>query len=301
LLRATGRGRRGWEPAALVLVACAPAVWMPLEQYFHPQDMVAIGLVFGGLACALRGRWGWAGVLLGLALTSQQFPWLSVAPLVVVAPANRRLRLAGSALVAIAIVDLPLIVATSGRMIGPALLGSGGSPSPLGGTVLWEFHLHGASLIAFSRVLPIVVAVVLAFWAARQLGPDVLKPVPLLSLMATAMTLRLVFEVNLWGYYFLAVTLFLIVLSIVCGRVRLYLVAWLALVVLAFNPMAWGTDVFAQWVPRWLWQVLLVSGAFALAVDPLLAVIRDQRRRDHVAVPPDWVSASLEARGPSPG
>lgn len=300
LLRAAGRGRRVWEPVALVLVACAPAVWMPLEQFFHPQDAVAIALVLGGLACVLRGRWGWAGVFLGLALTSQQFPWLSLAPLVVVAPANRRFRLAGGAIVAIAVVVAPFIVVTSGRAIGPALLGSGSSPSPIGGTLLWEFHLHGASLIAFSRVLPILLSVVLARWAVRRLGPAVLKPVPLLSLMAAALALRLVFEVNLWGYYFLAVTLLLIVLNVVCGRVRLYLLAWLALVALAFNPVAWGSDVFAQEVPRWLWQVILVSGAFAQAIDPLLAAVRDHTSSERPSLQPHVPATPFEARGTIP-
>jgi uncharacterized membrane protein len=249
---------------------------MPMEQFFHPQDVMAMGLMLGSVACVVRGRWGWAGLLLGLALTSQQFPWLSLAPLLVIAPANRRFRLAAGTIMAVAIVDLPLIVVSAGRAIGPAILGSGGSPSPVGGTLLWEFHLHGASLIAFSRVLPIVASMALAWWATRRLGPGVLEPVPLISLIATALTFRLVFEVNLWGYYFLAITVSLIVLSVVSGRIRLYLLAWLALVALAFNPTAWGSDVFAQDVPRWLWQVILVTGAWAMASDPLIAAVRNR-------------------------
>jgi hypothetical protein len=301
LLRAAGRGRRLWEPMALVLVACAPAVWMPFEQYFHPQDVMAMGLVLGGLACILRGRWGWAGVLLGLALTSQQFAWLSLAPLLVVAPAHRRFRLAVGVVVAIAVVVVPFIVVTSGRAIGPALLGSGNSPSASGGTLLWELHLHGAPFIAFSRLLPILLSIVLAWWAVRRLGEGVLTPVPLLSLMATALTLRLVFEVSLWGYYFLAVTLLLIVLNVVCGRVRLCLLAWLALIPIAFNPVSWGSDVFAQEVPRWLWQVILVSGALAMAIDPLLAAVRHHSRPERPPFEADWVSASLEPSGTIPG
>jgi hypothetical protein len=297
LLRAAGRGRCGWEPAALVLVACAPAVWMPLEQFFHPQDMVAMGLILGSLACVLRGRWGWAGVLLGLALTSQQFPWLSMAPLVVVAPVNRRFRLAGGAIAAMAIVVLPLVVLTAGRAFGPALLGSGGSPSPVGGTLLWELGGLGKPLVAVSRLLPILLSVVLAWWAKRRLGAGMLNPVPLISLIATALTLRLVFEVNLWGYYFLAVTLSLIVLNVACGRIRLYLVAWLALVLLAFNPMGWGSDLFAQEVPRWLWQAILVPSALAMAAGPLITAVGDRGhlRSEQLAAQPDLVLTSLRS------
>ena len=76
----------------------------------------------------------------------------------------------------------------------------------------------------------------------------------------------------------MAVTLLLIVLNVVCGRVRLCLLAWLALIPIAFNPVSWGSDVFAQEVPRWLWQVILVSGALAMAIDPLLAAVRHHSR-----------------------
>ncbi len=115
LLRACGRGRCGWEPVALVVLACTPAVFLPLLNYFHPQDLVAMGLGLGGVACAKRGWWIWAGVLLGLALTSQQFAVLIVAPLLVIVPANRRTRFVGGTIGGFALVVLPAIVITSGR------------------------------------------------------------------------------------------------------------------------------------------------------------------------------------------
>jgi len=279
LLRAAGRGGRVWEFVALVLVAASPAVWFPLQEYFHPQDLVAMGLVLGSLACVLRGRWGWAGVLLGLALMSQQFPWLCVAPLVVVAPPSRRLRFATGVLAAAAIVVVPFIFATAGRVIGPALLGSGGSPSAFGGTLVWELHLHGASFIATSRLLPILVSMLVARWAVRRLGSGVLEPVPLISLITTTLAVRLVFEVSLWGYYLFAVTLMLIVLNVVCGRIRPYLVAWIALTAVAFYPPTWGIETLGQEVPRWLWQIVLVSSALVLAAGPLVRAVRDRARR----------------------
>jgi hypothetical protein len=296
LLRAVGRGRCGREPLALALIACSPAVWMPLQQYFHPQDILAVGLILGSLAFVVRGYWGWAGLLLGLALTAQQFPWLVLAPLLVVAPANRRVRLAGGAVLATAIVVLPLVIVTSGRALGPALIGSGGTPSPVGGTVLWEFHLHGASLIAFSRILPILVSMVLARWAVRRLGSGVWEPATLISLMTTALVLRLVFEVNLWGYYFMTVSVMLIVLDTVRGRIRLSLVVWLALIALAFYPFTWGSETIGQEVPRWLWQSLLVLSALVLAARPLVRAARDgsSRHPGQRVSPPDREQALLE-------
>jgi hypothetical protein len=239
LLRATGRGRRVWEPTVLVMLACIPTVWTPLVQFFHPQDLVAMGLALGGLACARRDWWFWAGVLLGLAVTSQQFVLLALVPLVVVAPKHRRNRFVGAATGTAALVVLPVLVATSGRAFGPAILGSGNTRS-FGGTVLWELHLHGALLVGASRIAPILMSMLLAWWALRRLGPSVREPLPLVSLVATSLGLRLVFEQNLFGYYFMALTVSVIMLDVIGGRIRGQLVAWIALVALAFSPVRWG-------------------------------------------------------------
>jgi len=248
LLRSSGRGRCGWEPATLVLLACLPPLWMPLLNLFHPQDLMAVGLALGGLACARRGWWAWAGGLLGLAFTSQQFAVLVAAPLLVMAPWNRRLRFAGSAIAAAALVTVPMIAVTSGRALRATVLGSGNTLS-FGGTVLWELHLHGTPLVAVSRLLPIALSVALAWWAVRRLGATVREPVPLVSVIAISLSLRLVFEQNLFGYYFMALVVSLVVLDVIGGQIRGPLVAWLVLVFLAFilvpiglapNAEPWG-------------------------------------------------------------
>ena len=74
------------------MLACAPPVWMPLLQFFHPQDIMATGLALGALASVRRDRWVCAGVLVALALTSQQFALLVLAPLIVVVPQKFRAR-----------------------------------------------------------------------------------------------------------------------------------------------------------------------------------------------------------------
>jgi hypothetical protein len=239
LLRSVGRGRCGWEPTTLVVLACVPVVWTPVVQYFHPQDLVAMGLVLGAMSCVRRAWWGWAGILLGLAVMSQQFALLALAPLVVVAPMNRRIRFAGSAIAAAAVLVVPLVAISSVRVLKAVVFGSGNSPG-VGGTVLWEMYLHGALLVAVSRVLPIVISMVLARWAVRRLGPVVLEPVPLLSLIAASLCLRLVFEQNLFGYYLMALAVSLVLLDIVRGRISAHLVAWLGLATLAFSPVPWG-------------------------------------------------------------
>jgi hypothetical protein len=239
LLRATGRGRCGWEPLTLVLLAFVPTVPQPLVQYFHPQDLVAMGLALGGLACVRRGHWAWAGLLLGLAVTSQQFALLVAAPLVMVVPRDRRMRFVGTAIGASALVILPMLVITSGRALRAVLLGSGNTAS-LGGTVLRETHISGGLLVVCSRILPIIVAMALARWAGRRLGSSVLEPIPLLSLIGTSLSLRLVFEQNIFGYYFMALAVALVLGDVVGGRIRGQLVAWLVMLPLAFSPVPWG-------------------------------------------------------------
>ena len=236
LLRASGRGHTGWEVFGVVFVALVPIVWTPLLDQYHPQDIVALGLVLAGTACALRGNWVWAGVLVGLAVTSQQFALLVLAPLFVVAPGKQRWRLLISSAAAVALVSLPFIVATSGRATHAVLFGTGDSTT-FGGTILWESGLRGSALVFFSRILPILVGMAIAWWAYRRLGSKVLEPIALISLLATCLSMRLVFEEGLFGYKFMALAVMLIMLAIVCGRIRGRLVAWLVLATLAFNPI----------------------------------------------------------------
>ena len=101
VLRASGRGRSGFEAAGVILLAVVPVVWGALIQYYHPEDLLAMGLALGGVACSLRRKWVWAGLLLGLAVTSQQFSLLILAPLVVVVPGSQRLRLIASSAAAV--------------------------------------------------------------------------------------------------------------------------------------------------------------------------------------------------------
>jgi hypothetical protein len=253
LLRAAGRGRTGWEVFGVIFVALVPIVWEPLLDIYHPQDLVALGLGLAGAACALRREWVWAGLLLGLAVTSQQFALLILAPLLVVAPWRGRWRLLGSCAVVVAALSAPFVIATSGRAVHSVLLGTGDSVTH-GGTIVWETGLKGAALVFCARILPILVGMAIAWWALRRLGPRVFEPLPLISLVATSLSMRVVFEEGLYGYKLVALAVMLVVLAVVAGRVRGRLVAWLVLTTLAFNPIPtshningrpWGTHAAA--------------------------------------------------------
>lgn len=244
LLRSCGRGRRLWEPVTLIVLACFPPVWSCVGNVFHPQDLLAMGLILCAIACVRRDLWGWAGIFLALAVLSQQYALLVAIPALVIAPGTRRVRLIVAAALTGAAVVLPFVVATSGAVTEAVTLGTGDS-SGYGGTVMWELHLHGALLVLVTRILPIVVSGCLAYGFLRRIGSALLAPVPLMALVALSLSLRLVFEQNLQhGYYMMAFSVSLFLLDVVAGHVRPTLVAWLVLVVLVFDNG--GADLFYQ-------------------------------------------------------
>lgn len=243
LVRAAGRGGRMWEPFTLLIVACTPTVLMCITYYFHPEDLLAMALILAAMAAVISKRWSLAGVLIGLGYCAQPFAILVAAAILVVAPGRQRLQYVLGAVVAVLVVDVPLVIATSGRAFKNIALGSsraGIINRSVGGTVLWEADLHGVPLFLCSRVAPILVVMAIAWWAHRRLGSRLLRPIPLVSLMATAVIMRLVFEVNLFGYYFMAASVSLLVLEVVRGHFRGTVLAWIGIVTIAFNPINAG-------------------------------------------------------------
>lgn len=256
VLRVSGRGRCGWEPTAVVLVACLPPVWMSIQEYFHPQDLMAMGFALGAVACAIRSKWILGGVLIALAVLTQQFTLLVAIPLLVIAPGRHRVRFAVTAFVAAMVVILPILGLTAGKAARFIFLGTGDA-SGQGGTVVWELHLHGALLVLVSRVLPLLVSLVLSLLVLRRVGPAALQPMVLLPLIALSVSLRLVFEQNVFGYYYMALSVALILVEVIRGRIRESVVAWFALILLAEGEgeisliiwrQSWGQDA-RHWIP----------------------------------------------------
>lgn len=270
LLRATGRGHKGWEPFTLLFLAILAPVFECLTEYYHPQDILATGLALGSLACALRGRWAWAGILIGLAFTSNQFALLFALPMFVIAPRKSKFQFTGAAIAVALLISVSTIIRTSGDAFRGSLLGTGFSPAH-GGTVIWLAHVHGAILFTFARVIPMAMALVLAWWAKRRLADAVLDPIPFLSIIATALAFRLVFEFSLWGYFFLGVAVILVLLDVASGRVRGELLTWLALLTVMFDPFPWGFSSNGQiWglaAREWLPNVFVIVGVGIILAD----------------------------------
>jgi hypothetical protein len=275
LMRASGNGRVVGEVATLLAVACAPPVIMCLNEYFHPQDLIAIGLALAAIGSVMRQRWVVAGVLFALAFTSQQFALLVAVPLVVVLPLRASGRLLAGFLATAACIDVPVLVVTSGRALKAIFVGTGVNTKRA--TLLVLTHLDGNTLYAVSRAAPIVLAVALAVWIRRRLAASTIDPVILLSLVAVSLTFRLVFEVNLWGYYFMAVTVALIIRQAIQRRISWFFVLWLAIVTYAaMDGGLANRPALAPW-PMSLWQAILVPWALALSFEPLRSLLLQRR------------------------
>jgi hypothetical protein len=229
-----------------------------------------MGLILCGVASAQRQRWVLAGIFMGLALTSQQFALLVLVALLVLATNTGRVKMAAATVVTWGAVVLPLVFVTSGRALRVALVGSGLAGSQYQ-SIAFELHLTGSTAIEVWRLVPIVVTAGLSYWTLRRLGRGALEPVPLMSLVATSLSMRLVFDEGLYGYYFMAVAVSLIILDVLRRRFRLELLGWLALIILVFDPFPWGYDRLTYSIPMWIWQLLLVTPAVWLSFSPLLA------------------------------
>jgi hypothetical protein len=281
LLRASGRGRCGWELVALAVLAITPPLYMCLHEYFHPQDLAAMGLILAGISCVLRGKWIWAGVFLGLAFTAQQFALLAIAPLLLIAPRHLLTKFVGAAAASVGAIVILLSALVSTKAISIVIVGSGNSS--VANTLIGLLHPAGPLVLVLSRFAPIMLAPATAWYASRRIGAAVLEPVPLIALMATSLCYRLIFEVNLWGYYFMAVAVSLVILDVVRGRIRVLLLVWLTLVAVAFFPTSAGTFRTATplWLPLYVWQLVLVPIAITLAAGPLLSAVRPRSTTEH--------------------
>jgi hypothetical protein len=276
-LRSVGRGRSRWEPLTLILVACLPPVWSAIETAFHPEDLVAMGLLLGGVACAMKRWWAWAGILLALAMLSQQFALLVAAPLFVIAPRPYRFRYSIAGIGTAVVIVVPLLALGSGRGLRAITLGS--SQPFTGHTLVAELGLEGWLLTSISRVFPVVLSMLLAWWLIRRLGAaTVLTPLPLSALIALSLSLRLVLEENLRvTYYFMALAVALVLLDVVRGQIRGAVWAWVALVTVSHD--VWPVGMFSEvhWgfgATEHLPQVLMVLGLCIILVDVVRSRVR---------------------------
>jgi hypothetical protein len=263
------RVRRTWfVPAALAVIAVTPSVIGCVADYLHPEGMVAIAASVAGLALAAKERLVLAGVVLAVGVLSQQSAVLVLVALAASLSVPRLARLAlGTAIGGLAIVG-PLMIATSGRVI----TGLGGAGFNQLGLDTWVSILRpeGRMLMLVSRILPIFAAIGVGLLARHRLGDRVLDPARLAALAAAAFAMRLVFEGSIYGYYFAAVAVTLVLADAAAGRVRAITILWWVLAAVAFNALGIAAplnpvhDLPAQ-------QIVVVGVALVAAFTALLA------------------------------
>lgn len=228
LVRAILGHRTVAEVVAALGLAVVPAASDTLIESFHPQDLLSFGLVCVALSQALRRRWLAVGVLFGVAATTHQLAVLAFFPVLALAPRwrDRAVTIAG-ALGAALVVVLPFLVSDPGGTWS-ALTGtySEGAGVVTSGTVVGLLHVGEPLKLKLARDLPAVVSALLCatvWWRARH---RLQVPSAFVGLVLACVGTRLVFEVSIQEYYFLAAAVLLLVLDLTAGRPPLWTVIW---------------------------------------------------------------------------
>lgn len=265
-LRACQRGRNGREAVTLLAVACSAPVFSCLEAFFHPEDVMAMGIIMLVVAGVVRERWVMVGVLLALGVLTQLFVVVALIPVALIVPRERRRVFAAGVVGTFLVVVTPLAMVTSGRIVRVVFFATSRAGDArvvgAGGTVVFAAGLHGTMLFLVSRVAPLVAAALVGCYVVRTRRGALRDPVVVTSLVGTCLVMRLVFEVNAFGYYYMAAIVALLVLDALRGRFRGETFALVALVTLAYSPVAWG----------FVWRGAL-EGPTLRAIAPFVATV----------------------------
>lgn len=240
-----------------------------------------MALVLLAVGAWLRGHVLASGIALGLAVTSQQFSVLAVVVLLVLCERAVLVRFAVGLAATVVAVDGTFVLASGWHAVKTVLLGSsrvGSSVTAHGGTVVFALDLKGVVAFMVARVAPIVAAALVAWIVRRWVGRT---PLAVLGALTAAMLCRLVFEVNLFGYYFMAVTVGIALIEVTRRQIGRDALALVGLLVVAFDPehvalvanlTTYGLSVYYD----------LPIAVFALGVAVLLVDV--VRRRPSVAL-----------------
>jgi hypothetical protein len=240
LLRATGAGGGVGEAVLVVALAVLPAASDAIAQTFHPQDLMSVGLICAGTSQALRHRWVAVGVLFGLAFLCKQFAVLPLLAVLGAAPgwqARARVAVLVVGIVALGVVPFYLAapVDTVRAMTAVFVSGVTMEKTP---TVVGLMAIGENLKLEIARDAPIAAALVLvvgARWRARR---GLLAPAPLVGLCLACLATRLVFEISLLNYYFLAVGVALLLLDFTRKRLPVWSVTWIVATRFIISPLA---------------------------------------------------------------
>jgi hypothetical protein len=201
---------------------------------------MSVGLICAGMAQALRRRWVAVGVVFGVAFLCKQFALLPLLAVLAAAPgtqARARVVVAAGAVVAAGIVPFYVVAPVDTVRALTAVYVSGvnlvKTPTVVGASDLIE-----KVKLEIARDAPIAMAAVVAIWARWRAGSRLLAPVPLIGLCLACLATRLVFEISLLNYYFLAVGVALLVLDFSRRRLPVWSVTWIVATRFVLSPLA---------------------------------------------------------------
>lgn len=192
-----------------------PTTWAVWVNYYHPQDLAAVGLVVFGIGLAAKQRWGWAGVVLGVAVMTRQWAILAALPMAGLSGKNIwKFALGGAATCAALLAPLVLmggnedwftaLSASDARSTGNTLFGKFRLDMEIGAARQGPEGSNSNWFSLLTRVLPVLLAAglgLLAFF--RKLGPASSIPAAslLVPLATSGLALRMVFEGSDYPYY----------------------------------------------------------------------------------------------------
>ncbi len=239
LLRASG-GAVLTEALLLIALAMLPSASDAIAQTFHPQDLMSVGFSCAGMAQALRRRWVAVGVLFGVAFLCKQFALLPLLAVLAAAPdwrARARVVVPVVPVVAAGVVPFYLVapVDTVRAMTAVFVAGVRLEKTP---SVVGLLDILEKTKLQIARDAPIVLAAVLVVWARWRARGALLSPVPLVGLVLACLATRLVFEISLLNYYFLAVGVALLLLDAIRLRLPVWSVGWIVATRFVLTPLA---------------------------------------------------------------
>jgi len=272
-LRVTGSGRGLTQAAVVVGLAVLPTASDAIAQTFHPQDLMSVGLSCAALSQALRRRWVSVGVLFAVAFLCKQFAILPLVAVLAASPSWRdraRTLVPFAAVIASGVVPF-YVVAPVDTVRAMTAVYVAGVNVVKSSTLVGLLNIGEKLKLEIARDAPILAAAVLALWARRRSGGHLLAPGPLVGLSVACLATRLVFEVSILNYYYLAVGVTLLVLDFTAKRLPFQSVLWIV-------ATRYGLSAIAPHAP----SVLTAAAFLVVAVVPIglgLAMVPGETRR----------------------
>ncbi len=278
-LRTTPGSHTRSEWLLLGVLALSPGAVFAFTDYYHPEDLLALGLLLACAGALRRAHYVAVGVLGVLAFASQQNVVLALLVIALALPHARAVRRAAlGSILSVLVLEVPLVLWSGPRILSVTLVGTGLTDNPAWGTWMAQLHLAGSSALWISRAGPLLATALLLAWLRRR----PLSALGLLGAFEVVFTARLVFEENLWGYYGLAILTCWTLTGVVRQRLEVGVVVWAALLVLNTgldNGLFRLPPTLAHDERVWWFQLILLPLAMILSLRDLVTATSSTPRR----------------------